>query len=97
MVVGVYRRFKQAEQSASAIPFPCVLAVTVYAVYVTVVDYAMPNNPDPVTLPAEVVWPFRVIAFLGLLLLWTVLGGAFAWLLQSEGKHRTDHGAGARR
>jgi hypothetical protein len=28
------------------------------------------------------VWPFRVVAFFGLILFWTVLGGAFVWLLR---------------
>jgi hypothetical protein len=52
-----------------------------YTVYAVVVYVAMPANPDPVEMPGELVWPFRVIAFLGLMLFWAALGGAFGWLI----------------
>jgi hypothetical protein len=42
----------------------------------------MPANPDPVEMPPELVWPFRAVAFLGLILFWAALGGAFVWLLR---------------
>jgi hypothetical protein len=53
-----------------------------YVVYTSVVYVAMPANPDPVEMPAELVWPFRVVAFFGLILFWAILGGAFGWLLR---------------
>jgi Probable cobalt transporter subunit (CbtA) len=52
-----------------------------YIVYAVVVYVAMPANPDPVEMPGELVWPFRAIAFLGLILFWAALGGAFGWLI----------------
>lgn len=48
----------------------------------TVVYLAMPANPDPVEMPPELVWLFRAVAFLGLILFWAALGGAFIWLLR---------------
>lgn len=57
-------------------------AVWVCVIYVTAVYLAMPANHDPVELPAELVWPFRAAAFLGLILFWVVLGGAFVRLLR---------------
>jgi hypothetical protein len=52
-----------------------------YVIYAVVVYVAMPANPDPVEMPGALVWPFRAIAFLGLMLFWAVLGGAFGWLM----------------
>ena len=59
------------------------MAVAVYVIYVPVVYLAMPANPDPVEMPPELVWPFRAVAFLGLILFWAALGGAFIWLLRA--------------
>lgn len=63
------------------------LALVVYAIYAAAVYVAMPANPDPVRMPGELVWAFRVISLAGLILFWGVLGGAFGWLFQ-ERVHR---------
>ena len=80
--VGVHHWLKWSAQLASSRRTHAAMAVVVYVIYVTVVYLAMPANPDPVEMPPELVWPFRAVAFLGLILFWAALGGAFVWLLR---------------
>jgi Probable cobalt transporter subunit (CbtA) len=80
--VGLRHWLKQSAQLASTGRTHAAMAVAVYAIYVPVVYLAMPANPDPVEMPPELVWLFRAVAFLGLILFWAVLGGAFVWLLR---------------
>jgi hypothetical protein len=80
--VGVHHRLKRSAQLASTGRTHAAMAVAVYVIYMTVVYLAMPANPDPVEMPPELVWPFRAVAFLGLILFWAALGGAFVWLLR---------------
>jgi predicted cobalt transporter CbtA len=49
-----------------------------------VVFVAMPANPDPVSMPADIVTPFRVLSVLGLSVFWVVMGLVFGLLLPSE-------------
>jgi predicted cobalt transporter CbtA len=56
------------------------LALGVYVVYVAAVYALMPANPDPVDMPAQLLWAFRGVSFAGLVLFWAVLGVAFARL-----------------
>jgi hypothetical protein len=58
------------------------MVLAAYVIYVTGVYLVMPANRDPVMLPAELVWWFRVVALLGLILFWVALGGGFVWLLR---------------
>lgn len=55
------------------------IAPTVYAVYLVAVYLAMPSSPDPIRMPTEVVWKFRTLSLIGLVLFWSVMGGIFAW------------------
>jgi predicted cobalt transporter CbtA len=91
VAVGVHHWLRRSKQPMVARHTQAALAVAIYVVYVAVVYVAMPENPDPVEMPAELVWPFRVIAFLGLVLFWAVLGSAFGWLLRDT---RTPSAAG---
>ncbi|HLI29055.1 MAG TPA: CbtA family protein [Chloroflexota bacterium] len=56
-------------------------AVGAYAVYAAVLLLVMPPPPDPVTLPADIVVPFRVASLAGQGVLWGVLGVVFGLLL----------------
>ncbi|MGI5352607.1 CbtA family protein [Streptomyces sp. CA-250714] len=40
--------------------------------------FLLPDNPDPVPVPAALLWDFRVLSLGGHLVLWTVLGAVFA-------------------
>jgi predicted cobalt transporter CbtA len=46
----------------------------------------MPNNPDPVLMPADLVFNLRTLSLAGLTLFWAVFGLSFGWLA-----HRADH------
>lgn len=80
LAIGLSRWLRGSGQTASASGAHWILALAFYVVYAVIVYVAMPANPDPVEMPAELVWPFRAVAFLGLILFWAVLGGAFGWL-----------------
>jgi predicted cobalt transporter CbtA len=40
---------------------------------------AMPPNPDPVRMPADLMLSFRGLSLAGLTLFWVVFGGVFSW------------------
>jgi putative cobalt transporter subunit CbtA len=50
-----------------------------YLIYAAVIYAVLPANPDPIEMPAELIWTFRVISFGGLMLFWGILGGMFGW------------------
>lgn len=82
MAVGLSRWRGSTAPLSAAGRAPWTWGVGLYSFYTVVVYVAMPANPDPVEMPGELVWSFRVVAFLGLILFWAVLGGAFGWLLR---------------
>lgn len=59
-------------------------ALVLYLVYLVVVYWAMPANPDPVRMPAQVVRPFRALSLAGLVLFWTILAAAFGVLARDR-------------
>jgi predicted cobalt transporter CbtA len=91
VTVGGYYWLGRTSQAASPRRAHGALAVAAYVVYVAVVYVALPENPDPVEMPAALVWPFRVVAFLGLVLFWGALGSGFGWLVRDA---RTSSPAG---
>jgi hypothetical protein len=50
-----------------------------YVVYAVAIYVALPANPDPVEMPADLVWTFRLISFVGLMLFWVILAAMFGW------------------
>jgi predicted cobalt transporter CbtA len=52
----------------------------VYVALVTTGLLALPPNPDPVAVPATLLWQFRLATVGGALALWAVLGTVFGWL-----------------
>ena len=55
-----------------------------YAIYAVVLYLAMPANPDPVRMPAALVWTFRAISLAGLVVFWLTLGTSFQWLARAR-------------
>lgn len=51
-----------------------------YAGLVTVGLLALPPTPDPLTVPAGLLWQFRLATVGGALALWAVTGTVFGWL-----------------
>jgi predicted cobalt transporter CbtA len=64
------------------------LAFVGYATFIAVVFYAMPNNPDPITAPMDLVNNFRIMSALSMTIFWASLGLIFGTLWQ---KFRPDN------
>ena len=47
---------------------------------------ALPGSPDPVTLPATLVWRFRLTSLAGTAAFWAVCGTVFGWLRVVAGR-----------
>jgi predicted cobalt transporter CbtA len=77
LALGLARRAAGQAQGARgwllALAFLVLFSVALYAV--------LPNNPDPVEMPAELVARFRTLSLIGLTLFWAVFGTLFALLL----------------
>lgn len=62
-------------------------AVLLYVGFLTAAFLAMPSNPDPVMVSAQLIWTFRGLSLAGLVLFWGVLGMAFGWLTRERLRH----------
>jgi predicted cobalt transporter CbtA len=51
-----------------------------YGAVVVAAYVLLPSNPDPITIPAKLLWNFRLASVAGQGLFWTVLGVGFALL-----------------
>ena len=52
---------------------------------------AMPANPDPIMMPADLVWRFRALSLAGLTVFWGVFAGGFAlvtWAFEASRPRR---------
>lgn len=58
------------------------VALGIYGVLAIMLFILMPNSPDTITAPADLVWDFRVLSLSGQVFFWAVLGGASALLLR---------------
>jgi len=77
LVVGLSGRFAQQLRQPRWV-VACAGLVLVGAVLVLV----LPNNPDAVTAPIELITNFRVRSIIGLTLFWAIFGVTFGWLTQ---------------
>jgi hypothetical protein len=66
--------------------------VVFYLIYAAVIYAALPANPDPVEMPAELVWTFRLISFGGLILFWASLAVVFSWFIRDTSPALAAHG-----
>ncbi len=53
------------------------LVGVLYAVYAGAISVFLPNNPDPVRMPPELVAEFRWLSLVGVSIFWAVLAAAF--------------------
>jgi predicted cobalt transporter CbtA len=63
-----------------------IAVVVSYVVYLAVIYFALPSNPDAVRLPPDLVQSFRSLSLLGQILFWGVLGAAFSWLCRRQSR-----------
>jgi predicted cobalt transporter CbtA len=60
------------------------LALGFLAVYDIVLYALLPSNPDALSLPLDVLWTFRALSLLGLVVFWAALGLTFGLLVQRQ-------------
>ena len=83
--LGFYKLFKKLKNQKKIIPFIS------YAIFITAVFFIMPENPDEVTAPEELVNQFRMSAFITSTVFWFTLAiilGIFWKKTQPEINHK---------
>lgn len=60
------------------------LTALVYGVFVLVIFWIIPGNPDPVEVPAELLLEFNHVSLVGHLLTWALMAVGFAYLLRRD-------------
>jgi putative cobalt transporter subunit CbtA len=79
LAVGLFRLLNRPSWAAAPGGRRELLVGAFYLVYAALIYAVLPANPDPIEMPADLVWMFRVISFTGLMLFWMSLGGMFGW------------------
>ena len=78
--VGFYQIYKRLQNRK-------ILAFVGYAVFISVAFFLMPENPDEITAPMELVDEFRIASFIAVSVYWLTLGlilGGFVEKLQER-------------
>jgi hypothetical protein len=79
LAVGLFHRLHRPTGASAPGQRRGLWVMAGYVIYAAVLYAAFPANPDPVEMPADLVWTFRLIAFAGLLVFWGSLAGLFGW------------------
>jgi predicted cobalt transporter CbtA len=79
LAVGLFRLLNRRTWAPSQGRGRWLLVAAFYVIYAAAIYAALPANPDPIEMPADLVWTFRLISFVGLMLFWMILGGVFGW------------------
>jgi predicted cobalt transporter CbtA len=96
LVAGGYQLLHRIAASSSLRQRGWQMALGFYVIYAVALYVSMPANPDPVEMPAQLVMTFRLLSFVGLLVFWGVLGGAFGWLATESKAEVYSHSLGGR-
>lgn len=80
LALGLHQRLDRLASLRVASKARSWIAAGLYALYASGIYIIMPTNPDPVGMPGHLVWTFRAISFMGLIVFWVVLGVVFGWL-----------------
>ena len=78
--MGLFRRLSRPAGASAPGPRRGQWVIAGYVIYAAAIYAVLPANPDPVEMPAGLVWTFRLISFAGLLVFWVSLAGLFGWL-----------------
>ena len=79
LALGLFRLLNRPTWAPAQGRVRWLLVTAFYITYAAAIYAALPANPDPVEMPADLVWTFRLISFVGLLLFWVILAGMFGW------------------
>ena len=58
-----------------------------YLIYLALIYFTLPGNPDPIKLPADLIESFRALSLVGQVLFWGAMGGSFWWLRRGGAEH----------
>ena len=59
-----------------------------YGVFISVAFFAMPENPDEITAPMDLVNEFRIVSFLGVTSFWVSIGLILGFFWNRLGPHK---------
>jgi hypothetical protein len=79
LAMGLFRLLNRPRTATAPAGRSGLWIAVFYLIYAAAIYTILPTNPDPIEMPAELIWTFRVISFAGLILFWMILGGIFGW------------------
>ena len=83
--VGFYKLSQKFQNKRKLVP------IIGYGIFISVVFFVMPENPDEITAPMDLVNEFRIMSFLGVTSFWVSIGVilGFFWNRYSPNKETT--------
>jgi predicted cobalt transporter CbtA len=91
LAVGLFRLMQRPTRASAPGARRGLLVAGFYLIYAAVIYTVLPANPDPIEMPAELIWTFRVISFAGLMLFWMILGVMFGWFARDTSPMLAPH------
>jgi predicted cobalt transporter CbtA len=91
LAVGLFRLLNRPNWASAPGGKRGLLVAGFYLIYAAAIYAVLPANPDPIEMPADLVWTFRVISFAGLMLFWGILGGMFGWFARDTSPALAPH------
>jgi predicted cobalt transporter CbtA len=91
LAVGLFHLLNRPSRAPSRGRAAWLSAAAFYVIYAATIYAALPANPDPVEMPADLVWTFRVISFVGLTLFWMILAAMFGWFARDTSPALAPH------
>jgi predicted cobalt transporter CbtA len=79
VAMGLFQLRQRFSRVSSQAQRRWLLPAAFYVIYAIALYALFPANPDPIEMPAQLVWTFRLISFAGLMVFWLSLGGIFGW------------------
>jgi hypothetical protein len=80
LALGLFRLLNRPTGASAPRGGRGVWVIAGYVIYAAAIYAVLPANPDPVEMPADLIWTFRIISLAGLLVFWMSLAGVFAWM-----------------
>jgi predicted cobalt transporter CbtA len=91
LAVGLFRLLNRPAWASSPAGRRWLLVTAFYLIYAAAIYAVLPANPDPIEMPADLVWTFRLVSFVGLMLFWMILGGVFGWFARDTAPTLAPH------
>jgi putative cobalt transporter subunit CbtA len=79
LALGLFRLLNRPAGASAPSGGRALWVIAGYVIYAAAIYAAFPANPDPVEMPADLMWTFRLIALAGLIVFWVGFAGLFGW------------------